>query len=59
MPHALSERQVFEVNAPSVERDESTITVVEVCWTRPVPRGGGIGVHFVGVRFLFKPPSFS
>ena len=59
MPHVLSERQIFEVNAPSVGGDESTIMVVEVCWNRPVPRGVGVGVHLVGVRFLFKPPSFS
>ena len=57
MPHVLGESQVFEVNAPSVGRDESNITLVEVCWTRQVPLGVGVGIHLVGVRFLFKPPS--
>lgn len=57
MPDVLGERQVFEVNAPSVKRDESKITLVEVCWTRQVPLGAGVAILLVGVRFLFRLPS--
>lgn len=55
MPHLLPQRQIFEVNAPSLKGDESHVTLLEVCWTRPAPRG--LGVYFVGVSFLFTPPS--
>ena len=55
MPHMLPQRQIFEVNAPSVGGDERHITLVEVCWTRPTPPD--LGVYFVGVRFLFTLPS--
>jgi hypothetical protein len=55
MTNVLPQRQIFQVNAPSVEGDESHITFVEVCWTRPTPPG--LGVYFFGVRFVFKLPS--
>lgn len=57
LPQAVSERQVFEIRAPSVAVDESTTKLVEVCWTRPLPVSAHTTMHLAGVRFLFEPPT--
>ena len=57
MPQVPSKRQVFQVLAPSVTRQEATTKLVEVCWTRQVRIGVEASLHLVGVRFLFEPPS--
>lgn len=59
LPQAVGERQVFEINAPSVADEEHTTKVVEVCWTRPLPVSAHITMHLAGVRFLFEPPIFN
>ena len=59
MRQAPSERQVFEVQAPSAAaREQESITkLVEVCWTRQIPLGTDSSMHLVGNRFLFEVPS--
>lgn len=59
LPQVVGERQVFEINAPSVTDEELTTKVVEVCWTRPLPVSPHITMHLAGVRFLFEPPIFN
>jgi len=57
MPHVPGERQIFQVLAPSVTREEAATKLVEVCWTREVPVGLDPGTYLVGVKFLFEVPS--
>lgn len=57
MPQVPGERQVFQVQAPSITRQEAITKLVEVCWTRQVRIGVEASLHLVGVRFLFEPPS--
>lgn len=59
MRQAPSERQVFEVRAPSAAaREQESITkLVEVRWTRQIPLGTDSSMHLVGNRFLFEVPS--
>lgn len=57
LPQALGERQVFEIQAPSVSTQEYTTKLVEVCWTRPISVHAHVSLHLAGVRFLFEPPS--
>lgn len=57
LPQALGEKQVFQIQAPSVAKQEPTTKLVEACWTRPIPVDAHTSLHLVGVRFLFEPPS--
>lgn len=57
MPQVPGERQVFQVLAPSMTRQEATTKLVEVRWTRQVRIGVEASLHLVGIRFLFEPPS--
>ena len=52
MPWAPKEKQVFDVQAPSLTSEETRSGVVEVCWTREVPVGTDPGAYVVGVKFL-------
>lgn len=58
MPQAPDERQIFEVQAPSLRTQaKSSTKLVEVCWTRQLPMGAEGSMHSVGVRFLFEVPT--
>ena len=57
MPWPPKERQVFDVQAPSLTSEETRSEVVEVCWTREVPVGTDPGAYLVGVKFLFEVQS--
>lgn len=56
MPLVPSERQVFEVQVPSMaaQEQESRTKLVETCWTRQLPMDADTTMHLVGVRFLFE-----
>jgi len=55
LPQAVSERNVFEITAPSVANEKHRTKLVEVRWTRPLPVTSRT-LHLVGVKFLFEPP---
>ncbi len=59
MRQAPGERQVFEVEGPSVaaKEQEGIRKLVEVCWIRQIPIGADTTMHLVGIRFLFEVPS--
>jgi len=58
MPEEPGERQIFEVQAPSLRTQaKSSTKLVEVCWTRQLPMGAEGSMHSVGVRFLFEVPT--
>lgn len=57
MPWAPMERQVFDVQAPSLTSEEIRTEIVEVCWTHEVPVGNDPSAYLVGVKFLFDVPS--
>lgn len=59
MHQAPGERQVFEVEGPSVAAQEqhSITRLAEVCWTRQIPMIADTTMHLVGIRFLFEVPS--
>lgn len=57
MAQAPGMRQVFEVHAPSPTKEESTVKLVEACWTRELLFGDADKVYLVGVRSLFEPPA--
>lgn len=57
MPQAPGERQVFEVQVPSLAAQESRTMLVEGCWSRQIPMSADTTMHLVGVRFLFEVPS--
>ena len=54
MPWVPKEKQVLDVQAPSLTSEETRSGVVEVCWTREVPVGTDPGTYLVGVKFLFE-----
>ena len=54
MPWAPKERQVFDVQAPSLTSEEIRREVVEVCWTCELPVGTDPCAHLVGVKFLVE-----
>lgn len=57
MPQVPSEKQVFQVQAPSVTKQEVRTKLVEVCWTRQIRIGLEGSLNLVGTRFMFEPPS--
>ena len=57
MAQTPEERQVFELHVPSPTKGESTVKLVEACWTRELLFGVADKVYLVGVRSLFEPPA--
>lgn len=57
MAQTPEQRQVFELHVPSPMKGESTIKLVEACWTRELLFGAADKVYLVGVRSLFEPPA--
>jgi len=47
--------QVLKVYVPTPILLAGTPTLAEVRWTKRLPLGkpGGVGMHFVGLRFMF------
>lgn len=54
-PHPPDRRQVFEVHRPLSTEEESTVTLVEACWTRELTFGVSGKVYLVGVKSIFEP----
>ena len=57
MAQTPEKRQVFELHVPSPTKGESTIKLVEACWTRELLFGAAEKVYLVGVRSLFERPA--
>jgi c-di-GMP-binding flagellar brake protein YcgR len=55
MTQAPSNRQVFEVHAPMVDKPETTLKLVEVRWTSQISAADEGVMYLVGVKFLFEP----
>ena len=54
MPQLPERRQVFEVHTV-LSGDETTVKIVETCWTREMTFGDNEKVYLVGVRLLLEP----
>jgi hypothetical protein len=57
MAQRPEKKQVFELHVPSPMKGESTVKLVEACWTRELLFGTADKVYLVGVRSLFEPPA--
>jgi hypothetical protein len=56
LPENVNKRQVLEIQVPSEERKKQSTTLVEVCWTRPIPVSARVKMSLAGTHFLFELP---
>lgn len=61
LPEKVNNNQVVEIQMPSEMRNEQSVKIVEVCWTRPIEVDDQAKMYLAGTRFLFElpPPSQS
>ena len=56
LPEQVNKRQVVEIQVPSKAKKKQRTTLVEVCWTRPIPVSVRVKMYLAGSRFLFELP---
>ena len=56
LPEKVNTRQVVEIQVPSKAKKKLRTTLVEVCWTRPIPVGTRVKMYLAGTHFLFELP---
>jgi hypothetical protein len=56
LPENVNKRQVLEIQVPSEARKKQSTTLVEVCWTRPIPVSARVKMSLAGTHFLFELP---
>jgi len=56
LPENVNKRQVLEIQMPSEERKKQSTTLVEVCWTHPIPVSARVKMYLAGTHFLFELP---
>ena len=57
LPVPVNTRQVVEIQVPSKAKKKLSTTLVEVCWTRPIPVSTRVKMYLAGTRFLFELPA--
>ncbi len=57
LPEKVNKRQVVEIQVPSKANTKQSIKLVEVRWTRPIPRSTRAKMYLAGTRFLFEIPA--
>ena len=57
LPEHVNKRQVVEIQVPSKAKNKQPTTLVEVCWTRPIPVSARVKLYLAGTRFLFELPT--
>ena len=56
LPEQVKKRQVVEIQVPSKAKKKQSTTLVEVCWTRPIPVSVRGKMYLAGSRLLFELP---
>ena len=56
LPENVNKRQVLEIQMPSEERKKQNTTLMELCWTRPIPVSARVKMYLAGTHFLFELP---